>query len=190
MAKWMQYPRNILKKIQKLGMSPEQSEIKYLLSHGLRLGKNVRIHAENAFDSVFPWLIVVGNNVCISSDVKILAHDTSTEYVCGYTKIGQVVIGDNVYIGYGAIILCNTRIGNNTIIGAGSVVSGNIPPDSVYAGDPAHFICSLEDFKRRHQEQLENAPRFEGPCQKWREAPPDQKQAMYEKLNGRLGYMK
>lgn len=54
--------------------------------------------------------------MCISSNVKILAHDTSTEYVNGYTKIGVVEIGNNVYIGYNVTILCNVRIGSDVII--------------------------------------------------------------------------
>ena len=72
--------------------------------------------------------------VCISSNVKILAHDTSTEYVNGHTKIGTVNIGDNVYIGYGAIILPNVHIGSNAIIGAGSVVTKNVPTGEIWGG--------------------------------------------------------
>lgn len=81
--------------------------MEYLKSQGLQIGKNLRNHSEYAFDSLFPWLISVGDNVCISSNVKILAHDTSTEYVNELTKIGIVHIGNNVYIGYNVIILCN-----------------------------------------------------------------------------------
>lgn len=90
-----------------------KDELTILKNRGLRIGNNLRCHSASPFDSLFPWLITIGNNVCISSDVKILAHDTSTEYVNGYTKIGIVNIGDNVYIGYGTIILPNVRVGSN-----------------------------------------------------------------------------
>lgn len=74
-----------------------------------------------------------------------MAHDTGTEYVNKYTKIGIVDIGDNVYVGYGSVILCNVRIGSNSIIGAGSVVTKNVPEESVFTGNPAHFICTTEE---------------------------------------------
>lgn len=98
------------------GGTTQEEELKYLINQGLQIGENLRNHSDYAFDSLFPWLISVGDNVCISSNVKILAHDTSTEYVNGYTKIGVVEIGNNVYIGYNVTILCNVRIGSDVII--------------------------------------------------------------------------
>ena len=54
-----------------------------------------------------------------------------------------VYIGNNVFIGMGATILMGADIGDNCIIGAGSVVKGTIPPNSVVAGNPARVICKL-----------------------------------------------
>ena len=51
--------------------------------------------------------------------VQILAHDASTKRYLGYTKIGRVLIGNNVFVGAGTIILPSVAIGNNVIIGAG-----------------------------------------------------------------------
>ena len=116
------------------------NEIDVLIKRGLRIGKNFRNHSDFPFDSLFPWLISVGDNVCISSNVKILAHDTSTEYINGHTKIGIVDIGNNVYIGYGVTICCNVRIGDNVIIGAGSVVTKDIPDNATAVGNYAKVI--------------------------------------------------
>lgn len=127
MKNFIQSIKQLIKKLFGKGLGAHESEFDYLLKQGLKVGKNLRNHSEYAFDSLFPWLISIGDNVCISSNVKILAHDTSTEYVNGYTKIGIVDIGDNAYIGYNALILCNVRIGSNVIIGAGSVVTKDIP---------------------------------------------------------------
>ena len=52
----------------------------------------------------------------------------------GGTTKGDIVIGDDVWIGYGATILSGVTIGQGAIIGAGSVVAKNIPPYAVYAG--------------------------------------------------------
>lgn len=51
--------------------------------------------------------------------MQILAHDASTKRYLGYTKIGRVLIGNNVFVGAGTIILPSVAIGNNVIIGAG-----------------------------------------------------------------------
>jgi len=63
--------------------------------------------------------------------------------------VGPVKIGNNVFIGNHAIILKDTDIGDNTIVGAGSVVSGVFPSDVVIAGVPAKIVCSLQEFKEK-----------------------------------------
>lgn len=168
----------------------EDAELTYLKNEGLRIGKNLRNHSKYAFDSLFPWLISVGDNVCISSNVKILAHDTSTEYVNGLTKIGIVEIGDNVYIGYNTIILCDVRIGSNVIIGAGSVVTKDIPEGTVYAGNPARFICNIEDFKEKHSKRQGEYYVYEGPLDIWGKKENADKVKMREELQEHFGYMK
>lgn len=143
------------------------SEIDYLKSHGLRIGEKVDVYSPQCFDSLYPGLITVGNNVTISSDVKILAHDASMGYVCsGACKIGIVTIGNYVFIGRGTTILCNTRIGDNVIIGAGSVVSGDIPSGCVYAGNPARFIKTTDEFSQQHKNCIASHPTTTRP---WRE---------------------
>ena len=56
---------------------------------------------------------------------------------------------NNVFIGAGTRILYNTRIGSNVIIGADSLVNKDIPDNSVYAGVPARFICSFEEYAKK-----------------------------------------
>lgn len=53
-----------------------------------------------------------------------------------------------------SIILCGTQIGNNVIIGANSVVSGEYPDDCVIAGNPAKIICTLDEFRKREKKNL------------------------------------
>lgn len=59
---------------------------------------------------------------------------------------GEVVVGNNCFIGYQTLILKDTTIGDNVIIGARSVVKGNIPSNTVWAGCPAKQICTLDEF--------------------------------------------
>ena len=79
----------------------------------------------------------------------------------GKAKIGRVTIGDNVYIGLNSTVLCNNKIGNNVIIGAGSIVTTDIPDNSVYAGNPAKYICSYDEYMNKNRELISRRPNFE-----------------------------
>ena len=84
-----------------------ESEEEYRLTRGMKVGKNCHIYSWDTIDGGHPYLISIGDNVTISSNVTILTHDASTNVVgCG-TKIGKVTIGNNVFIGTRAIVLCN-----------------------------------------------------------------------------------
>lgn len=181
--------RKILRRLIR-GKSPEQREKEYLLKNGLQLGDNVVSYSPYAFDSEYPWLISVGDNTMISTNVKILAHDASTGYAVHYSKIGKVHIGKNCFIGTGSIVLCNVNIGDNCIIGAGSVVSKDIPDNSVAAGNPAKVICSIEEFREKHKQLLSEKPVFEKPWDQWPTATMEEKIEMREKLKGTFGYVK
>ena len=89
----------------------------------------------------------------IASDVTITDSDwhgiyDRTDYVA---TPKEVIIEDNVWIGEKSIILKGSKIGKNSIIGAGSVVSGEIPENVVFAGNPAKEVKKLdqENFTTR-----------------------------------------
>ncbi len=103
--------------------------------------------------------IEIGDNVQITKDCIILGHDYSysvcakaLDIVPRQQKITK--IGNNVFLGMRSIILMGAEIGDNTIIGAGSVVHGKIESDSVYAGNPAKKIASLNRYMEKYIEIL------------------------------------
>ncbi len=91
-------------------------------------------------------LLSIGDNVTIASGAKLELHDASTKRVLGYSKIGRISIGNNVFIGANSLILPNVAIGDNCIIGAGSIVVRDIPPGSVAVGNPCRVVGTYEDF--------------------------------------------
>ena len=126
-----------------------ETRIEKLIKQGMVVGKNFVYGKNCIFDPSHCFLISIGDNVVFSTHVHILAHDASTMKYNGYTKIGLVDIGDDVFVGVNATILPGTVIGNKTIVGAGSVVAGVCEPNSVYAGVPARRICSIEEYMKK-----------------------------------------
>ncbi|MCD8012434.1 MAG: acyltransferase [Lachnospiraceae bacterium] len=100
------------------------------------MNNNVCITARNK--------ITIGNNVKIANNVVVIDHDH--DYMNGNKgyKVGSVVIEDGVWIGANAVILKDTFIGKNSVIGAGSVVKGVVPSNTVFGGEMASIIKKFE----------------------------------------------
>ena len=103
-------------------------------------------------------MIEIGDYCKILSGVVVLQHDYSRSVlrrvygdIVGESK--KTIIKDNVFIGMNSIILMGSHIGNNVIIGAGSVVSGNIPDNVVIAGCPARVIKTLDEHYQNRKER-------------------------------------
>lgn len=102
----------------------------------------------NSFYIVSANSIVIEKNTRIGSNVTIFdfeAHGTSPERRHELGRIGQVHIGENVWIGSNVIILKDVWVGKNSIISAGSVVyKGVYPENSIIGGNPAKTICGIK----------------------------------------------
>lgn len=90
----------------------------------------------------------------LANKVQILAHDDSTRFYTGYGRIGPVKIGDRVFIGANSTILMGITIGNDVIVGAGSVVTKDIPDDCIVAGNPARIIGKTSDYIEREKRAI------------------------------------
>ena len=94
----------------------------------------------------------------ITQGVVIITHDYSRSVL--RRVYGQIIgdgapvhIGNNVFIGINSIILMGTELGDNTIVGAGSVVKGKFPSNVVIAGCPARVVCTLDIFHEKRKEK-------------------------------------
>lgn len=100
-----------------------------------------------------PYLVKIGNHVAIAGGVSFITHDGGAwvlrkEYPNAQV-FGPIVIEDNCVIGQNAVLFPNIRIGNNSIVGAGSVVISDIPPNTVAMGVPARPFGSVEKYKQK-----------------------------------------
>ena len=141
--------KNLLKRIIYNSRRPTLQEY---IEKGLKVGKNFSMQEGCSLDIAHCYSIEIGDNVTLAPEVLILAHDASTKNKLGYTKIGAVRIGDNVFIGAKSIILPNVKIGNNVIIGTGAVVKGHIPDNCIVIGNPAKIVANIETWTNKHIE--------------------------------------
>lgn len=129
--------------------SYSDQKVKYLRKQGMQIGK--QCHLETMSFSTEPYLVELGDHVAIASGTVFITHDGGIscfrDEFPGDDVFGKITIGNNVHIGINCTVLPNTEIGNNCIVGAGSVLRGRYPDDSVIVGNPAKVIMSINTQK-------------------------------------------
>lgn len=102
----------------------------------VRIGEGTWIGGNTWIDCVYcKNMVSIGRDVVISGHSYFVAHDPF-EAVDGK----PIIVEDHAFIGLGAIILYNVRIGHHAVVGAGSVVTRDIPPYAIAAGSPAKVV--------------------------------------------------
>ena len=111
----------------------------------LEVGNDVCIHA---FTYIFAvGGVKIGDGTMISSNCSVtsITHPTNSAKRFGDEAINKpVIIGKNVWLGMGAVLLPGITIGDRAIVGAGSVVTKDVPPKSIVVGNPAKVLRKIE----------------------------------------------
>ena len=140
------------------------SRANYLRSILGDVGENV--YFQPRVIPLYPELIKLHNNVLIASGVTFNTHDAIHTVLNNIPnvkqegvvpeKIGCIEIMDNVFVGSGTSIMYGVRIGPNVIVGAHSVITKDLEPNSVYAGIPARKIGTFDDYvaKRKNNKSI------------------------------------
>jgi acetyltransferase-like isoleucine patch superfamily enzyme len=137
----------------------------YMRRHGRlhHLGEDCSILPSTVISD--PEYVWIGDNVCFST-CTVLGHDGSVamlDRALGepLDSVGYVVIRDNVFVGYGAIVMPNVTIGPNAIVAAGSVVVKDVPPRTIVGGVPAVSIGDWDSHVERLRDKTRTLPWYE-----------------------------
>ncbi|MFC4322437.1 acyltransferase [Litchfieldia salsa] len=112
---------------------------------------NMKIGDQTSFglmvmlDIMFPEKISIGRNSVIGYNTTILAH----EYLIKEYRLGEVLIGDEVMIGANTTILPGVRIGDHSIVSAGTLVNKDVPDGAFVGGNPMRIIYTREELEKR-----------------------------------------
>lgn len=174
--------KSILKRV--IGVRNQNAE--YLRKKGAHIGE--KFSNFGIVDEGHAYLFSAGNNVTLAAGCRILLHDASTQFQLGYSRVGRVDIGDEVFVGADSIVLPNIRIGSRCIIGAGSVVTHDVLDNTVVAGNPAKTICTYDEYIDKCKKMFSNAPVFD---KYWTDKTMAEKEEERKKLsNGICGFDK
>ncbi len=129
----------------------EYSVAEYFRKQGVVIGAHCRIFVEDF--GTEPYLIKIGNNCTITTGVRFITHDGSMglfrKEIPDLNVFGKIEVKDNSFIGVGAIILYGVTIGPNSVVGAGAVVTGDVPPNVIVAGVPARVVSGIKEYKEK-----------------------------------------
>jgi acetyltransferase-like isoleucine patch superfamily enzyme len=124
------------------GVKDTQATIARLRAQGVRIGEGCVIYTESF--STEPYLVTLGNRVGLSGGTKFMTHDGSVWLLRrerpALQSFGTITVGDDTCIAENCLILPNTSIGSGCIIGAGAVVRGTIPDNSLVVGNPGKVV--------------------------------------------------
>ena len=162
---------------------------KKLISMGMKVGKNFARLNGVILDPSHCWLIEIGDDVTLAPRVHILCHDASTKIFLIYTKVGNVTIGNRVFIGAESVILPGVTIGDDVVIGANSTVTHNIPSNSVAVGSPARVICTLEEYIQKEKERMKFSPVYDESYTLRKDISMELRLKQKEELDGKIGYI-
>lgn len=141
----------------------------------IEIGDRVQILRDTAIETGFGGSLSIGNNTSIHPRGQINAYKSPIEIGCGVeiapncafysydhgfepdqniseqplTSKGKIVVGDHAWLGVGVIVLSGVRIGKGAVVGAGSVVTHDIPDGSVAVGIPARVVKMRSDMPEK-----------------------------------------
>lgn len=123
----------------------------FFRQQGAEIGQHNRLEIRSM--GTEPYLVTIGSHCTVAPNVSFVTHDGGvwifTEEIPDLQKFGPIKILDNCFIGMGSVIMANVTIGPNAIVGAGSIVTRDVPANTIVAGNPARPVSSIETYREK-----------------------------------------
>lgn len=137
--------------------SSSELYINHLKKIGIKIGDGTKCRPKTTnIDVTRPSLVTIGSNCSLNENFTLLTHDWVTGVFIRANmdflpSSGRVTIGNNVRFGQHCTVLKGVTIGDNCFIGAGSIVTKDIPANSIAVGIPCKVVCTLEEFHKKRK---------------------------------------
>lgn len=148
----------IIRKLQELYYkSSSERYCNWLRNKGIVIGGGTKLRPKTTrIDITRPSLVTIGSNCSLNENFTLLTHDWVTGVFINANmdflpSSGRVTIGNNVRFGQHCTVLKGVTIGDNCFIGAGSIVTKDIPANSIAVGIPCKVVCTLEAFHNKRK---------------------------------------
>lgn len=160
--KWKrQEAKSLFRKILFFCIPSSSKRAKYIYKHNIfaECGENLFFQPRKL--PADPKFIKFHNNVVVAADVTFVCHDVmyilyrNMKNKPMVQHIDCIEVMDNVFIGLGAVIMPGVKIGPNAVIAAGSIVTKDVPPNSIVGGNPAKVIGDFDKLIAKREEESE-----------------------------------
>ena len=160
--KWKrQEAKSLFRKMMFFCIPSSSKRVKYIYKHNIfaECGENLFFQPRKL--PADPKFVSFHNNVVVAADVTFVCHDVlyllyrNMKNKPMVQHIDCIEVMDNVFIGLGAVIMPGVKIGPNAVIAAGSIVTKDVPPNSVVGGNPAKVIGDFDALIKKREEESE-----------------------------------
>lgn len=110
-------------------------------------------HHNTIVDGLIPQMVEIGDDFISAPGSLILAHDASLYNHIRKHRVEKTIIGNKVFLGAYSVILPGINIGDGAIVGAGAIVTKDVKPFTVVAGNPARYICTVEEYIKKCEDR-------------------------------------